>query len=363
MAEQKVLYIGVYRDDGGWSAGARANILAMDAVGIDVVPRCITFTKSRFPPPARLVELEKKNASGANIVIQHILPHTMEYNGYFDRNIGVYYTETSNFLASNWPEKLNYMTELWASSKQMVEAAKASHVFTPTKIIPYSVDISKFQQSYQQFSIKPQTNSFVFYTISSGIRRKNLAALVKAFHIEFEDYEPVELLIKTEASIQEMTYFCDSIKQGLKVRTTYKPEIIMSEYLTEHDLYRLHNSCDCFVSTSYGEAVCIPAIEALGFGKTPIVPNWGGYIEYIDDEVGWLIPTSEEVCFGINDSFNDLYTAKECWASVSVPALCRIMRECYENTSLRTKKSEAGLGRVFNFGYDIIGEQIKRVLV
>ena len=39
----KVLYIGHYRDGTGWGNAALNNILSLDAVGIDVVPRAITY--------------------------------------------------------------------------------------------------------------------------------------------------------------------------------------------------------------------------------------------------------------------------------------------------------------------------------
>ena len=39
----KVLYIGHYKDGTGWGGAAIDNILALDAVGVKVVPRAITF--------------------------------------------------------------------------------------------------------------------------------------------------------------------------------------------------------------------------------------------------------------------------------------------------------------------------------
>ena len=37
----KVLYIGNYRDGTGWANACINNILALDSVGVDVVPRAI----------------------------------------------------------------------------------------------------------------------------------------------------------------------------------------------------------------------------------------------------------------------------------------------------------------------------------
>ena len=74
----KVLYIGCYRDGTGWGQAATDYILAMDTAGIDVVPRPIKLNSNQIKVPDRIIELEKKDSSGCNICIQHILPHLME---------------------------------------------------------------------------------------------------------------------------------------------------------------------------------------------------------------------------------------------------------------------------------------------
>lgn len=56
----KVLYIGHYREFGGWSQAATDNILALDAVGVDVVCRNVTLTEDKKDIHPRLLELEKK---------------------------------------------------------------------------------------------------------------------------------------------------------------------------------------------------------------------------------------------------------------------------------------------------------------
>ena len=43
----KVLYVGCYRDGTGWGKAAENYILAMDAVGIDVVPRSVKLNETQ----------------------------------------------------------------------------------------------------------------------------------------------------------------------------------------------------------------------------------------------------------------------------------------------------------------------------
>jgi len=84
----KVLYIGHYKEKSGWGQAARDYILAMDSVGIDVVPRAFKLGNPSAQLPSRLLELEKKSAIGSTICVQHVLPHYMEYNNGFKKNIG-----------------------------------------------------------------------------------------------------------------------------------------------------------------------------------------------------------------------------------------------------------------------------------
>ena len=47
----KVLYISNYMDGTGWGNAAINNILALDSVGVEVVPRAITFESQQSGYP------------------------------------------------------------------------------------------------------------------------------------------------------------------------------------------------------------------------------------------------------------------------------------------------------------------------
>jgi len=146
----KVLYIGCYREGTGWGQAAIDYILAMDAAGIDVVPRAAKLNNKQPDLPKRILELESKDSSGSDICIQHVLPHMMDYNSRFKKNIALYATETSNFSFSNWHRKINCMDEAWVINEQMVQASKASGVKVPIKVVPHATDFSKFESGYKK---------------------------------------------------------------------------------------------------------------------------------------------------------------------------------------------------------------------
>ena len=68
----KTLFVGVYRDGTGWGNAAQNYILALDAANVDVVPRHIKLNNNQADVPERILELEKKDISGCELVIQNI---------------------------------------------------------------------------------------------------------------------------------------------------------------------------------------------------------------------------------------------------------------------------------------------------
>jgi glycosyltransferase involved in cell wall biosynthesis len=206
---------------------------------------------------------------------------------------------------------------------------------------------------------------FIFYFIGEHVNRKNLTALVLAFHLEFGLSEQVELLIKSNKSgisannlHQAIDAELQQVKQSFGIYRTiqdYKKELILTERLSDEDMCRLHNSCDCFVMPSHGEAWCIPAMDAAGFGKQPIVSGNTGMTEFINNNTGWVIPTSNFPVLGIDRPIDYLYRGREEWVNIHIPLLRQAMREAFNGVK------KQGIN-VEEYSYKAIAEQINESL-
>lgn len=369
----KPLFLGVYRQPTGYGQAARDYILALDAAGVDVVPRPVFLGQERCGIPERIVELEKKSASGATHVIQHLLPHLYEYAGGV-KNIGLFAWETSHFRGSTWAEKLNTLDEAWVINRKQFYASVQSGVNVPIRVVPHATDIRRFERNYpplEELQAK-LAGAFTFYTIGELVRRKNLAGLLKAFHLEFDPNEPVALVIKASIpgkSPMEVASYLEGmttdIKQGLKLYRDvahYHREHVVTDRLSPEGMMRLHATCDCFVQPSYGEAWSIPAFDAMAMGRTPIVSGNSGFLDWMSPETGWLIECRPEPVFAVMDSFADLYTGAEEWQMPSIDHLRRAMREAFENRELRRQKAEAGIDRAYAFTYENVGNYMRQLL-
>ena len=108
---------------------------------------------------------------------------------------------------------------------QNKKSAEASGVTKPIHVIPHSLNISEYHTIPQGNQIQELQNTFNFVFVGEFIERKNLQALLKAFHMEFELHEPANLMIKTSGvSLDAVQGFCEHVKKGLKLRQAYKSE-------------------------------------------------------------------------------------------------------------------------------------------
>ncbi len=373
----KVLYLGVYKDGTGWGNAAQQNILALDRVGIHVVPRSITLN----PPdgdvdiPARILELEEDSETGCDICIQHLLPHTMEHHGTFDKNIGIYYSETSHFRNTMWSEHLSMMDQLWVANNDMIESALNSYVCAPMAVVPLGVDPSVYSQHYKPYPISATEGKFVFYTMGTLTRRKNLVGLLKAFHLEFTPDEPVCLIIKNNLTGQspmeanrQLKVTIEEVKRSMRIYPDpahYHNEILITQWLDQEKMMRLHKTGDCFVLPSYGEAWGMPGFDAMALGNSVILTNEGGPAEYVEDgKSGLLIECRREPVFIRPDEapVPDLWTSDEDWNAPDIHHLKHLMRKVYEDPKLRTRLGEGGIDRAYDFSLEKVGEQMKGLL-
>ena len=333
MQDIKVLYVGHYKDGTGWSEAAIRNILAMDKYGIYVVPRAIKLNNSPVNIPERILELEQRSADGCDVCIQHVLPHMMEYSSKFRKNIGFCIVETNGWEHGPWVEKLRLMDEVWVCNKSTYGQLKQKSLFKKLALIQHPLDLSIYTPKTPLFKLP----GYTFAHIGDFNRRKNLSAVLRAFHTEFDVNEPVNLVIKTskhglnpEQCMELVKQTCDKVKEKLRLYPSpglYHKEVILTNRLSQEDMLRLHHSYDCLVSPSYGEAFNLIAVDAMAYAKPVLASNCGAHREHFKDN--YLIDGNYEPVFG-EESFPFLFTGRENWYKVDESILRTKMRSMYE---------------------------------
>lgn len=355
----RVLYISHLLEQSGWGQASRDILKAMDSVGIDVVPRVVYANNPSYKPQGRMLSLLQKNSKNCDVVIQHVLPHLFQYDGNFKRNIGLYYAESGELNYTSYFSYLNMMDELWVPSAMMIQQAVSAGVKTPIYQIPHpfnQIDVNK----YNRLPIAEcESGDYVFYYLGEATRRKNLSALIRAFHTEFSFNEPVQLVIKASKpgmSNSECANLINEIATAAKENSKlyynvskFKREIIINSDMSDDNIRELHKTCDCLVVPSSGEAINLPAMDALNFGNMVVGNKNTGIKEFVRHlGNGYLVKSHLKNCYGMVDGFKDMYSARETCYEIDEIDLCNGMRWAYNNrgkhtTTLSPTTEEVGL--------------------
>ena len=363
----KILFIGHYAQISGFGIASQNYLLAMDSVGLNVVPRPVLLNGPTGNVPDRIRELEQKSNQGCDICIQHVLPHFLVYSSHFRKNIALTILESHNIELNPWYDQYHLMDELWAPCREIIERNRWKK---PIHLVPHAFDLEEYNKEYKGLDIRQARQNYKFYYIGEHSKRKNLEALIQAFQLAFTPSDPVSLILKVsipglneDQTVKEMSNFCESVKQGMRLYENpygYKTESILGTYLSREQILRLHSECDCCVSSSYGEAWAQQLFDSVAMGNISISPNYGGPKEFLHPD--FLVEGQEVPCFGYN-SFPGINTARERWYEVSILDLAGKMRECYEmkeKDKIRYKNWYKK--KVQEFSYKNIGKIMKGLL-
>ena len=369
----KILWIGPYRDTTGWAQASLSYILAADLVGLNIVCRPIKLNDNKPDLPERIKELESKSTDNIDICIQHCLPHHFIYDNRIKRNICLFVLETEGLGTSNWLQHIKLMPEIWSPSIWQKEILQ-KYTDKPIHIVPHAFDPIKFALNYEPFPFPHLSGKCVFIWNSEFSQRKNLQALLRAFHTVFDVNSESELIVKTsmlghsaEQSMEKVKEFCNEIRKGLKTfhnPLLFKPETIITQRLEEQDMYRLYKSAHFIVNISHGEGWNIPLCEAMGLGIIPITTAYGPVGEYCNESNSLIVQHHLDRPFACFDTLQELYTGIDTWSSPNVVDLGNKLKEAYNlwrNNNL-TIKQNACKKILDKCSYQQVGNKIKEIL-
>jgi glycosyltransferase involved in cell wall biosynthesis len=342
----KVLYLSVM-DQSGWGYVSTNNILALDSTGVDLVVRAIPFggIPQRFTP--RMQELQARDISNVDVCIQHILPNSMVYNGSYGKNIAYYEAETSNYYDSMWTKYINLMDESWVPSLVNKNNAEWSGVTNSVKVVNHCIEWDRYQTLQPTAHVEELDGSYNFCFVGELSKRKNIAAILRAFHTEFHPSENVNLFLKlnspglnSDQCMQKFEGYHQVIKDGLKLRARYKEPIVVTGHESYGNVLSMMKQCHCFVSASYGESWCQPALDSLALGLNVIYTKGTGTEEFCGP--GTIAVKSHlSPCFGAVDTLPNLYSANDLWRDIDIIDLMYSMRNMYEQRNNQDRKKIA----------------------
>lgn len=363
-----IKFVSPALDYSGYGECSRHYIGAMLAAKINLTCRIPKYTKeqSDYDNLGKIANQLEDKPLNYGIVVVHTTPDQFKRYAEEDKyNIGMCFWETDT-IPPDFAQGCMAMDEIWTGSEFNAQAIRNAGVDKPIHIIPEAIDAD-----IQTSKIKPYKSkadkSYTFYSIFEWTERKNPDALLRAYWQEFTEKDNVSLVIKTYlddftvAKRREISQAIGSIKTQCEL-DYYAPVYLYRDLMNRSQIYRLHKSFDCFVSTHRGEGWGIPQMEAMLMGKPIISSDLGGIHEYLTNKKdAVLLPVS--MTSVTNTRNNSWYLPEQKWGAVDIKDVREAMRWVYEHKD-QASKIGTNAAKTVNkeFSFEAVGKKIKERL-
>lgn len=362
-----ILMIAPFQSKSGWGEASCDMARAMKLAGLDISIFDMRLDQSYVPIPDDLQDVFKKPVDNPEFLIQKLLPEYFYYDGRFKYNIGNFVIET-NEIDNHWPAHCEMMDAL------MFNTQKECNLFPDHKTYAVGECVNPIKSFYfpEVNSFKHSQRTYVFYTIAEHSDRKNLKDLITGYISEFSYKDDVALVIKTndDSLKDKIIHYKKTFRKRLDINL-YPPIYTISDYMSEQELQDLHEMCDCFVTTSRGEAFCRPLADAVCHLNEVLYTEGIGCNEYMG-EAGHTIKAYKVPCRCEQPPTHYHYNLNESWQQVDILDLQYKMRERYhtrqyhyENNTYKDFLDNLSLSYnpvIDKIDYQRIGNNIKKCL-
>ena len=374
----KILYIAPVRDFSGYATAARGYIRALHEAGANLVVRPVRYDQADPGTGYQITDLERellrRDLNGVDVVIQHITPNEMRpVTGKI--NIAVVAWETTR-IPTYWVEKLNLFDAVITFCDASVNAFRDCGVTVPVHKVPHTFDISSYSLEGVEPIVSPSDPAylkerFIFYNISQFATKKGVDLLLRAYYGAFHGHgDEVMLILKTYVNMtgranerEKLQQYVQGVKTGMRLPAEgYPPVMLITKTLTDEQIKKIHATGDAYVCSSRGEGWCIPAFEALTYGKKLVTTLWGGMGEFAGTAAGvrrnvYPVSYSMEPLVGQAHPDPDLYTAFDLVAEASVSSMMSQMQETFNN------RDTAPAPDMMEFDHFVVGPDMLKVLM
>lgn len=343
----------------GYGKASRQYVMALHSFGIDVKvePILLNLPQVELPPDQSAVLLHlmgKPKSRSQKVYIMHQTPDSWRRRIY--PTIGFTYWETSK-IPEHWVNQSHQMNAVFVPSHHNHEVFYHSGVRVPLFHIRPCLSPSAFHPAVEQPpNYLQQLPPFRFLSVMSWIERKGYDLLLKAFWEEFTAADNVAMVIKTDGP-ESILNEIEGLKSNLGISHQTSPVYVDFQVRSENEMDALYRNCQVYVHPSRGEGAGYPVLEAAAKGLPIITTGWGGQMDFINEQTGYLIPYS--LVPVKPQAYYHGYHSDQLWAEASKEELRKIMRNVYENYQQAVLKGAAAQHYVrHNFTHEQAAQDI-----
>jgi glycosyltransferase involved in cell wall biosynthesis len=134
-----------------------------------------------------------------------------------------------------------------------------------------------------------------FLTVQEVITRKNLEGLLKAWCEETTPDDKACLLLKVGShSGDKLANFVKQYVEELKKKKVCAPVYALTALMDEKLMPHLYATCTHYITASCGEGWGFPESKAGVMGKLLIAPRHTSFLDYLSDDVSYLVDCDKE---------------------------------------------------------------------
>ena len=281
-------------------------------------------TKDDFIRYPLLKDLFTETRGHSEIAIINTFPKTFPHSFGLDRvdsdiKIGFLAWEESVFPRKIVEEFNRELHGLMVTSEHVLQVMRNSGLTIP--IVNISEGINQNLLKSEEYKLKSK-KSYKFLHISSGLPRKGVDVLIKAFTDEFDSSEDVSLLIKT---YRNESNIIPELLRNLDKSNSPEIEVIYDLNLTEGQIAHLYEHSDSVIIPSRAEGFGLPVAEAMLKQLPVVTTSYSGQMDFVSDENAWLID------YELVKAESQLDLHNSSWAEPDIVQLKNTMRYLFEN--------------------------------
>ena len=163
-------------------------------------------------------------------------------------------------------------------------------------VVPHGINTEEYS-SKEIYKLNTKKKYKILANIAQPHVRKNIDGLLESFGKAFTKKDDVCLVVKI--SINKTTNnlrsfvvdFWDIYNTFCKKYPDHAEVEIITKFLDS--MVPLYNACDIVFSATHAECFWLPGLEGMATNNLVIAPNWGGQLEYMNENNSLLIEGKE----------------------------------------------------------------------
>jgi glycosyltransferase involved in cell wall biosynthesis len=234
-------------------------------------------------------------ASGANVSITvanadsgELLKEFLPRSYWSDKNVGYWVWETEELpLTLKKSEAL--FDEIWVPSSYTAKAV-ARTVSRAVRVLPHTLDfiaLERAARNRRQFGLPEDATLFGFmFDPESGMQRKNVEGLIRAFGAAFRGDDKSYLILKVNGRTEGLFDY-----EMVRARTEGERVLFFDRPLSRSQSYDFMASLDVYVSLHRCEGFGLTCAEAMALGLPVLASAYSGNLDFMRDDNAVLVPT------------------------------------------------------------------------